>query len=97
MLELYHLEHINTALGYQAGDVLLHRTAELVQARLAGFRKCFASRISGAGFGIVVDDINSREADTLANSLSRDLLQLHTEKFVKDKYCQYRCNHVAIR
>jgi diguanylate cyclase (GGDEF)-like protein len=85
LLELYHLEHINSAAGYQAGDLLLHRIAELVQARVAGFRKYFVSRISGAGFGIVVGDLNSGEADTLANSLSRDLLRLHTEKLVEDR------------
>jgi diguanylate cyclase (GGDEF)-like protein len=83
LLELHRLEQINTASGYQFGDVLLHRVSELVQARLAGFRKGFSSRISGAGFGIVVEDINSREADTLANSLSKDLLQLHSEKLVE--------------
>jgi diguanylate cyclase (GGDEF)-like protein len=84
LLELSHLEDINTASGYQAGDVLLHRTAELVQTRLADFSKYFASRISGAGFGIVVEGINSREADALANTLGRDLLQLHTENLLKN-------------
>jgi diguanylate cyclase (GGDEF)-like protein len=85
LLELSHLENINTASGYQAGDVLLHRTAELIQKRLADFRKCFASRISGAGFGIVVEGINSREADALANALVGDLLQLHTENLVENR------------
>jgi len=84
LLELSHLKQINTASGYQAGDLLLHRTAELVQTRLADFRTYFLSRLSGAGFGIVVEDIDSRKADALANSLSRDLLQLHTEDLVKD-------------
>ena len=85
LLELSHLEHINTASGYQAGDVLLHRTAELVQTRLADYRKYFVSRISGAGFGIVVEGINIRESDALANALGRDLLQLHTENLVEDR------------
>jgi diguanylate cyclase (GGDEF)-like protein len=84
LLELNQLKHINTTSGYQAGDVLLHRTAELVQTRLADSSTCFLSRLSGAGFGIVVEGIDSLEADALANSLSRDLLQLHTEDFVKD-------------
>jgi diguanylate cyclase (GGDEF)-like protein len=85
LLELVHLDHINTASGYQAGDALLQRTAERIQARLAGFRKGILARISGGGFGIVVEDIDSREADELADSLSKDLLQLHAERLVEDR------------
>jgi diguanylate cyclase (GGDEF)-like protein len=84
LLELSGLERVNTASGYQAGDILLHRTAELIQKRLAEFSKYFVSRTSGAGFGIVVEGISSREADALANALVNDLLQLHTEKLVED-------------
>jgi diguanylate cyclase (GGDEF)-like protein len=84
LLELSRLREVNTASGYQAGDILLHRTAELIQKRLADFREYFIARISGAGFGIVVEGINSREADALANTLISDLLQLHTENLVED-------------
>ena len=85
LLELSHLVDINTTSGFQAGDVLLHRTAELIQNRLADFRTYFISRISGAGFGIVVEGINNRESDALANALGRDLLQLHMENLVEDR------------
>jgi diguanylate cyclase (GGDEF)-like protein len=81
-LELGQLADINTTSGYQTGDELLHRTAELIQVRLAGFRKCSASRISGSGFGIVIEDIDAREADDLASSLCTDLLQLYADKLV---------------
>jgi diguanylate cyclase (GGDEF)-like protein len=84
LLELSQLEQVNTASGYQAGDILLHRTAELIQKRLAEFRKYYVSRISGAGFGIVVEAINSQESDALANALVKDLLQLQTENLVED-------------
>jgi diguanylate cyclase (GGDEF)-like protein len=84
LLELSQLEQVNTTSGYQAGDMLLHRAAELIQKRLAEFSTYFVSRISGAGFGIVVEAINSQEADALANALVRDLLQLHTENLVED-------------
>jgi diguanylate cyclase (GGDEF)-like protein len=85
LLELSHLADINTTSGFHAGDVLLHRTAELIQNRLAEFRTCFIARISGAGFGIVAEGINNRESDALANALGRDLLQLHTENLVEDR------------
>jgi diguanylate cyclase (GGDEF)-like protein len=85
LLELFRLGEVNMESGYQAGDILLQRTAELVQARLAGFRKGFSSRTSGAGFGIVVEDVTSGEAEALASSLSRDLMQLHVENLVEDR------------
>ena len=85
LLELSQLEQVNAASGYQSGDILLHRTAELIQKRLADFRKYFVARISGAGFGIFVEGVNNREADSLANALVRDLLQLHTENLVEDR------------
>jgi len=84
LLELSQLEQVNAASGYQSGDILLHRTAELIEKRLAGFGKYFAARISGAGFGIVVEAINNRETDALADAFVRDLLQLHTEHLVED-------------
>jgi diguanylate cyclase (GGDEF)-like protein len=83
LLELDQLTRINTSSGYQAGDELLRKTAQLLDHRLSGFRKWFSSRISGAGFGIVIEDIDPREADALADSLSRDLLQLDPEHSVE--------------
>jgi diguanylate cyclase (GGDEF)-like protein len=84
-VELNHLEQTNMSSGYQAGDLVLCRIAELVQAPLADSRNCFAARISGGGFGVVAGDFNNQQADALAASLSGDLLQLYTEKLVEYK------------
>jgi diguanylate cyclase (GGDEF)-like protein len=83
LLELHQLARINTRSGYQAGDELLRKTAQLLDHRLSGFRNWFSSRISGAGFGIVIEHIDDREAETLADSLCSDLLQLDTENPVE--------------
>ncbi len=83
LLELHHLEQINTASGFQAGDRVLRRAAELIQARLADCGNCFVVRLSGGGFGVVAGDVNGGQADVLAASLGDELLRLHTEKLVE--------------
>ena len=82
LLELHNLEQINSKSGYQVGDEVLYRTGELIEARLAKYQKYYASRISGAGFGIIATDINKSEADALADDLSKDILQLSAENLV---------------
>jgi diguanylate cyclase (GGDEF)-like protein len=82
LLELHNLERINSKSGYQAGDETLHRTGQLIEARLAKHQTCYASRISGAGFGIIATDIDKGEADALADDLSKDILQLSAENLV---------------
>lgn len=75
LVELSHLAQINMKSGYQAGDELLRRVAQQLMKRLAGFERCFSARVSGAGFGVVIEDIDGPAVDTLAASLSDDLLQ----------------------
>jgi diguanylate cyclase (GGDEF)-like protein len=82
LLELHNLEQINNKSGYQAGDETLLRTGELIEKRLAKQQKHYASRISGAGFGIIATDIDKAEADSLADDLSKDILQLSAENLV---------------
>lgn len=80
LLELENLEDINTTSGFQAGDRLLQRAGELIAARSGKYSHCYSARISGAGFGIIIVDINAASADALACDLARDMLQLHIEQ-----------------
>lgn len=82
ILELRDFSRINERTGYAAGDMLLKRTGELVQAQLAYLENSFAARISGAGFGIVATGLPAGSADALAATLCRDLLQLRADGLV---------------
>jgi diguanylate cyclase (GGDEF)-like protein len=82
LIELDHMDEINTTSGYQAGDRLLARAGELFTARIRDRNNCYCARISGAGFGVVAVDVSDTEADELATALASDLLQLQIENLV---------------
>ena len=77
LLELHGLSEINLTAGFQAGDQLLQHTAKLINQRLVQLEHCFAARISGACYGIVVVGMDRDGAESLAADLCHDLLQLH--------------------
>lgn len=79
LLELRNFARINERTGYPAGDMLLKRTGELIQAQLGYLENSFAARISGAAFGIVATGLPAVSADALAATLCRDLLQLRAD------------------
>ncbi|HUT40204.1 MAG TPA: EAL domain-containing protein [Gammaproteobacteria bacterium] len=79
LLELRDLSRVNERTGYTAGDMLLKRTGELIKSQLAYLENSFATRISGAGFGIVATGLPTGSADALAATLCRDLLQLRAD------------------
>jgi diguanylate cyclase (GGDEF)-like protein len=79
LLELCGLSEINLSTGFPAGDQLLQRTAGLVRKRTKQLDNCFASRISGAGYGIVAVGLDKDGAESLAEDLCRELLQLYAD------------------
>jgi diguanylate cyclase (GGDEF)-like protein len=83
LIELNHLDEINTTAGFRAGDRLLARAGELVTTRITDCDNCYCARTSGAGFGIVAVDISNTAADDLAAALAGDLVQLQIENLVK--------------
>lgn len=82
LIELNHVDEINTTVGFQAGDRLLARAGELVTARISNCAGCSCARTAGAGFGIVAVDIRDTDVDNLAANLAGDLLQLQIEGLV---------------
>jgi diguanylate cyclase (GGDEF)-like protein len=82
MLELRNFQRINETAGYAAGDALLKRTGELVQAQLESMGNCYAARISGASFGIIAAGLPQDSADALAAALCHNLFQLRAEGLV---------------
>ena len=76
LLELRGLADINETAGFSAGDQLLLSTANLISQGIHSLENCFASRISGACFGIVAVGLDSDAAESLAQQLCDDLQQL---------------------
>lgn len=82
ILELHDFHQINESAGYIAGDALLKRTGELVQAQLEHLENCYAARISGASFGIIAAGLPQDSADALAAAVCHELFQLRAEGLV---------------
>jgi diguanylate cyclase (GGDEF)-like protein len=83
ILELHDFQRINETAGYAAGDTLLKRTGELVQAQLEQLENCYAAHISGASFGIIAAGLPRESADALAQALCHDLFRLRAEGLVE--------------
>jgi len=79
LLELHELTEINQSAGYTAGDQLLQRSADLISERINQLDNCFAARISGAGYGIVAAGLDKAGAESLAEALCNELLQLRVD------------------
>ncbi|MEN8205102.1 MAG: EAL domain-containing protein [Pseudomonadota bacterium] len=79
LLELHGLSEINLSAGYPAGDQYLQAAANLISKRIKRLDSCFAARISGAGYGIVAVGLDREGAESLAEDLCHELLQLHTD------------------
>jgi diguanylate cyclase (GGDEF)-like protein len=82
ILELHNFQQVNETAGYTAGDALLKRAGELIQAQLEHMENCYAARISGASFGIIAAGLPQDSADALAAALCHDLFQLRAEGLV---------------
>ena len=79
VLELNGLSEINLSAGYQEGDQLLQCTAGLISNRIKTIENCFAARISGASYRIVAVGMHKDGAESLADELCHDLLQLRAD------------------
>ena len=83
LLELHNFANINDRAGYVGGDAVLQRMAQLIVQRSGELENCLATRLSGAGFGIVATGLSSGAADELAAALCRDMMQLRADGLVE--------------
>ena len=79
LLELHGLSEFNLSAGYQEGDRLLQCTARLISNRIKNIDNCFSARVSGASYGIVAVGMHKAGAESLADELCHDLLQLRAD------------------
>lgn len=63
IVDLNYLKHVNDSLGHQAGDKLIRRVAEVLQAACED--KYFAARIGGDEFVIILSGENEETANEL--------------------------------
>jgi diguanylate cyclase (GGDEF)-like protein len=82
LIELNTLAAVNETSGYPAGDLLLRRTAEVIREQIGRSENSFATRLSGAGFGVVVAGLDGADAESMAETFCHELLQLQIDDLI---------------
>jgi diguanylate cyclase (GGDEF)-like protein len=80
LVEIHNLMELNQEKGFQAGDELLKRAADLLRESTEQFVNCVLARLTGGDFGIFLPDAAPWEAETIAASLANKTSQLAVEE-----------------
>ena len=80
MIDIQHLKEINESKGYEAGDSLLQRCAEIVDETLASFAGICVARLSGTDFGVFLPDADRQESDQITAKVAERLELLSVEQ-----------------
>jgi len=80
MIDIQHLKEINESKGYEAGDALLQRCAEIVGEALSSFSGHCVARLSGTEFGVFLPDADNQESDQVTARVAELLKGLSIEE-----------------
>lgn len=80
LLQVNALQELNRQEGFQAGDELLIRVADLLRSCTSKVTTCVLSRLTGGDFAVFLPDASSWEAEHLAKEIANELAQLAVEK-----------------
>ncbi len=79
LIRLNGLQEFNESAGFEAGDRLLQKVAEILAERVANTEDCLAAKLSGADFALLAAHIDAAQAEEWAQNLVDRLAQLHVD------------------
>jgi diguanylate cyclase (GGDEF)-like protein len=79
LYQLNNFKQFNQMAGYRAGDRLLQRVAEIVLETFSSLPGATCARISGAEYGILLENTNEQQAGELAEKMTSAAALLHRE------------------
>jgi diguanylate cyclase (GGDEF)-like protein len=80
LVEIHNLMELNQERGFQAGDELLKRAADLLKESIDQYANCVLARLTGGDFGIFMPDAAPWEAGSIAAALANQTSQLAVEQ-----------------
>ncbi len=80
LIKLNDLDKLNKEKGFQAGDDLLKRVAELLQGATTQYPNRVIARLTGGDFGIFLPDIPSWDAEKIASGIAAELVRIAAEQ-----------------
>jgi diguanylate cyclase (GGDEF)-like protein len=69
LVQVHNLQTVNKEKGYQAGDALVKRTAELLDAATTQYGKTSLARLGGGDFGIFMPDVTPGVVEGVATDI----------------------------
>jgi diguanylate cyclase (GGDEF)-like protein len=79
IIDIQDLTKINEARGYEAGDSLLRRCAEIIGQTFASYADQCVARLSGTDFGVFIPDADRQESEQVSAQLAGRLEGLSAE------------------
>ncbi len=80
LIQLHELQELNRQEGFQAGDELLKRVADLLRGCTSEASTCALARLTGGDFAVFLPDASNWEAEHLAEKIANELARLSVEK-----------------
>ncbi|MEJ2058261.1 MAG: EAL domain-containing protein, partial [Desulfofustis sp.] len=80
MIDIQNLTQINESRGYEAGDNLLRRCAEMIEQTVSAYPGPCAARLSGTDFGVFLPDADLQESEQVTAQLAGRLEGLSVEE-----------------
>jgi diguanylate cyclase (GGDEF)-like protein len=79
LVQLNNLQEINQQKGFQAGDELLKKVADLLQKSTTHVAHCALARLTGGDFGLFLPDAAPSDAEHIAGEIVKGLAKLAVE------------------
>ena len=80
LIQVHKLQELNQEKGFQAGDELLKKVADLLKESTKQYANCVLGRLTGGDFGVFLPDAGTWEAEPLAASTANMASQLAKEE-----------------
>jgi diguanylate cyclase (GGDEF)-like protein len=77
--QLNNFKQFNQAAGYQAGDRLLKRIAEILQETFSDLPEATCARLSGAEYAVLLENTEEQQVRELAEKMASEAARLHRE------------------
>ena len=80
LIQVHDLQDINTEKGYEAGDALIRRAAQIIRETANQWTSAVAARLNGGDFALLLPHIDEEGNKRLAEDIAQRLAQLSAEQ-----------------
>ncbi len=80
LIQVHDLQDINTEKGYEAGDTLIRRAAQIIREAATQWTNAVAARLNGGDFALLLPNIDKEGNKRLAEDIAHRLAQLSIEQ-----------------